>query len=221
MSCGTNKILVVISTIIFIYICEEMYFERIEFKIKMELPSTCKKLAYYYIHYNGNIYQALNETSYKCSKGNKVFIVKIKEAISKVDYKREFIILQEEFTSIWLKMLCNIVIFAKENGSSLRIENHESEDVIARSLTKITNIITLMNIEQSYNNAEFIGMQIFVFIIPMIAVPLSRFYNYNLLVDLNVEDIYKSIQAQNLTAMLIFASNLGALFIHWIRKQSI
>jgi chromosome segregation ATPase len=36
--------------------------------------------------------------------------------------------------------------------------------------------------------------------------------------DMNIADIYNSIQAQSLSALILFSSNLSALFIHWMRK---
>lgn len=96
--------------------------------------------------------------------------------------------------------------------------NASDNDVISSNLKRLTSIVTFLNIEQSYNDAELMGMQIFVFIAPFIVIPLSKWYNTSLLIDLNMEDIYKSVQAQSLTAIMLLTSNAGALLIHWMRK---
>jgi hypothetical protein len=78
--------------------------------------------------------------------------------------------------------------------------------------------VTFLNIEQGYNDAELLGMQVFVFFAPFLVIPMTKWYNSSLLIDLNLGNIYQSIEAQNLTAIMMVISGLGALFIHWMRK---
>jgi len=90
--------------------------------------------------------------------------------------------------------------------------------VISNNLKRLTNIVTFLNIEQGYNDAELLGMQIFVFFAPFIVTPMTRWYNAGLLTDFNTVDIYRSIEARSLTAIMLFISCVGAIFIHWMRK---
>lgn len=215
-----HKVLCVLSTLIFVYLCEQTYFELYEKKIKRDLPSTLKKLTHYYNHYKGNIIPALEDTSSKCPASNRVYLVKMKEALCKPDHTKQIEELEQRMPTIWLKMLCRLVLFAKENGGAVSggSDQRGRDDVIADSLKRLTGMVTLLNIEQGYNDAELLGMQIFVFFAPFMVIPVTRWYNSSLLIDLRLGDIYGSIQAQSLTAIMMFISGFGALFIHWMRK---
>jgi hypothetical protein len=207
-----HKVLCILSTMVFVYLCEQCYFELYEKQIGMDLPNTIKKLTHYYSHYKGNVMPALEDTISRCPKSNRVYLVKIKEALLKPDYENQIAGLENRMPVIWLKILCRLMLFAKENGRGA------DEDVITNNLKRLTNIVTFLNIEQGYNDAELLGMQIFVFFAPFFIIPVTKWYNTSLLIDLNLGDIYKSIEAQNLTAIMLITSGLGALFIHWMRK---
>lgn len=215
-----HKVLSIFSTIIFVYLCEQTYFEIYEKRIKKDFPNTLKKLTHYYNHYKGNVIPALEDTISRCPKSNRVYILKIKEALLKPEYERQVEELEHKMPTIWLKMLCRIILFAKENGGSVSESSGKapSGDVISNNLKRLTNIVTFLNIEQGYNDAELLGMQVFVFFAPFLVIPMTKWYNTSLLIDLNMGDIYGSIQAQSLTAIMLFLSGLGALFIHWMRK---
>lgn len=215
-----HKVLCSFSTFIFVYLCKESYFEIYEKRIKKDLPNTLKKLTHYYNHYKGNIIPALEETISRCPKSNRIYILKIKEALLKPDYERQVEELEHKMPTIWLKMLCRLILFAKENGGAVSESNGKaiSGDVISNNLKRLTNIVTFLNIEQGYNDAELLGMQVFVFFAPFLVIPMTKWYNTSLLTDLNMGDIYGSIQAQGLTAVMLFISGLGAIFIHWMRK---
>lgn len=215
-----HKVLCVFSTIIFIYLCEQSYFEIYEEQIKKDLPNTLKKFTHYYNHYQGNVLPALEDTAVRCPKSNRVYILKIKEALSRPEYERQIEELEHKMPTIWLKMLCRLVLFAKENGGAVSESSRKShsEDVISNNLRRLTNIVTFLNIEQGYNDAELLGMQAFVFFAPFLVIPLTKWYNSNLLIDIDMENIYGSIQAQGLSATMLFICGLGALFIHWMRK---
>lgn len=214
-----HKALCILSTVIFAYLCEQSYFELYEKKIKRDLSNTLKKLTHYYNHYKGNIIPALEDTISKCPGSNRIFILKIKEALVKPDYERQIEELERRMPVIWLKMLCRLVLFAKENGGAAGSDgNTANGDVISGSLKRLTSIVTFLNIEQGYNDAELLGMQIFVFFSPFLVIPVTRWYNESLLIDLNLGSIYSSVEAQSLTAIMLFISSFGALFIHWMRK---
>lgn len=208
-----HKALCCFSTLIFVFLCKESYFELYEKRIKKDLPDTLKKLTHYYNHYNGNIIPALEDTISRCPKSNRIYVIKIKEALMKPDYQRQIEELEDKMPVIWLKMLCRLILSAKENGGK-----SYGGDVVSNNLKRITNIVTFLNIEQGYNDAELLGMQIFVFFTPFLVIPLTKWYNTSLLSDLNMGDIYGSIQAQGLTAIMMFISGIGAIFIHWMRK---
>lgn len=208
-----HKALCSFSTMIFVYLCKESFFEVYEKQIKKDLPDTLKKLTHYYNHYKGNIVPALEDTITRCPKSNKVYLIKIKEALMKPDYQRQIEELEGKMPVIWLKMLCRLILSAKENGG-----RSSEGDAVSNNLKRITNIVTFLNIEQGYSDAELLGMQVFVFSAPFLVIPLTKWYNTNLLSDLNMGDIYGSIQAQGLTAIMMFIGGIGAVFIHWMRK---
>lgn len=206
-----HKILCILSTLTFTYLCEQSYFELYEKRIKKDFPGTIKKLSHYYGHYGGNVIPALEDTALRCPRSNSIYILKIKEALLKPDYKRQIEELEDKMPTIWLKMLCRLIMFAKENGEA-------EEAVISNNLKRLANIVTFLNIEQEYNDAELLGMQFFVFFVPLLVIPVTGWYNANLLIGLDVADIYRSIEAQSMTAIMLFMSSLGALFIHWMRR---
>jgi len=215
-----HKVLCFFSTIIFMYMCEQVYFEIYEKRIGRDLSNTIKKLTHYYSHYNGNVIPALEDTIGRCPKSNRAHILKIKEALAKPDYVEQMEIVKNRMPTIWLQILCRILLIAKENGgvSTGKKDKHPEEDMILNNLKRLNGIVTFINIEQGYNDAELLGMQVFVLLAPFLVIPVTRWYNTNLLVDLNLADIYRSIEAQNLTAIMMVVSGLGALFIHWMRK---
>lgn len=215
-----HKVLCAFSTFIFVYLCEQSYFEIYESKIGKDLPNTIKKLTHYYNHYKGNIIPALEDTISRCPKSNRVFILKIKEALLKPDYEKQIEKLENRMPVIWLKILCRLILFAKENGgvASKKDNKLQREDVISSNLKRLTGIVTFVNIEQGYNDAELLGMQIFVFFAPFLVIPMTKWYNASLLIDFNMGSIYESMEAQNLTAIMMVISGLGAIFIHWMRK---
>lgn len=215
-----HKVLCIFSTIVFVYMCEQSYFEIYEKKIGRDLPYTIKKLTHYYNHYKGNVLPALEDTISRCPKSNRVYMVKIKEALLKPDYEDQIARLEDRMPVIWLKILCRLILFAKENGRGVPEKDNmqSSEDVITNNLKRLTNLVTFLNIEQGYNDAELMGMQIFVFFAPFMVIPVTQWYNASLLIDLHMGDVYKNIEAQNLTAIMMITSGIGALFIHWMRK---
>lgn len=215
-----HKTLCVFSTMTFVYLCGQSYFEMYEKRIKRDFPNTIKKFTHYYNHYKGNVIPALEDTIARCPKSNSVYILKIKEALLRPDYEKQIEELESKMPTVWLKMLCRLILFAKENGGVV-LENTgkpENRNVISNNLKRLANIVTFLNIEQGYNDAELLGMQIFVFFAPFLVIPITKWYNASLLIDLNLSDVYGSIQGQSLTAIMLFVSGFGALFIYWMRK---
>ena len=208
-----HRVLCGFSAFIFMYLCKESYFEIYEKRIKRDLPDTLKKLTHYYNHYRGNIIPALEDTVSRCPRSNRIYMIEIREALMKPDYQVQIEELEGKMPMIWLKMLCRLILSAKENGGM-----SSEGDTVANNLKRMTNIITFLNIEQGYNDAELLGMQIFVFFTPFLVIPLTKWYNISLLSGLNIGDIYGSIQAQGLTAIMMFISGVGTIFIHWMRK---
>lgn len=215
-----HKLICVASTLVFVYLCGQTYFEVQEKRIKRDLPGTLKKLVHYYNHYKGNMNAVLQATIDKCPKSNRVYLYKIAESLEKPEYELHMEKLEDTMPSVWLKMLCRLLVFAKSNGGKVvgNINDDLRGDVISNNLKRLSGIVTLLNIEQSYNDAELLGMQIFVFFAPFVAIPLSKWYNASLLADLNMGNIYNSVQAQSLTAIILMTANIGAVFIHWMRK---
>lgn len=215
-----HKILCLFSTLIFVYMCEQAYFEVYEKRIARDLPNTIKKFTHYYSHYHGNVIPALEDTIARCPKSNRAHVLKIKEALSKPDYVEQLEMVKNRMPNIWLQILCRIVLIAKENGGAPAEKKDKSsgEDMISNNLKRLTGIVTFINIEQGYNDAELLGMQVFALLAPFLVIPATKWYNSSLLIDLNLADIYRSIEAQNLTAIMMVVSGLGALFIHWMRK---
>lgn len=179
-----------------------------------------KKLVHYYGYHKGNVQNALEDTILRCPKSNSIYMIRISEALRSTDYEKQIEILEEKMPLKWLKLLCRLLLFAKENGGAADPARVEAgrDDVIATNLKRLTHMVNLLNIEQGYNDAELLGMQVFVFFAPFLVIPVTRLYNSCLLADLQLGNIYESLEAQNLTALMIVISGAGAIFIHWMRK---
>lgn len=200
--------------------CKESYFDIYEKRINKDLPNTLKRLTHYYNHYKGNIIPALEDTILRCPKSNRIYLVKIKEALLKPDYEMQIEELEQKMPGTWFKMLCRLILFAKKNGGTFseNSEAYQREDVVSNNLKRLTSIVTFIDIEQGYNDVELYGMQIFIFFAPFLVIPMTKWYNTSLLLDINMHNIYDSVQAQSLTAIMMSLSGLGAIFIHWMRK---
>ncbi len=215
-----HKLLSLVSAVIFVYLIVDIYFEIKEKRIKKEIPNTLKVLSHYYSHYHGNVVAALDETITRCAANNKVFLLRLRDAILSADSQRQVERLEAVMPSVWLKMLCRLMHFAKENGGHAALPGAQDRqaDVIARNLKRLNHCITRLSIEQEFNNVELLSMQLFVFLFPYFVIPISQWYNTSLLRDIDMDSIYGSIQAQSLTAAMMMISNLGTVFIHWMRK---
>lgn len=216
------------STIIFMFLCYEYYFDWLEKKIKTQLPRCCRKLAHYYSHYQGNIVLALKAVEEKGPNTTKLFMSKIRQALESVNIENEIKKLKSELPYSWLKMLCVLLMLGKSNGvntsysinsSEFDIEKNNSRDELEQSLRRITNIIYLINIEQGKNNAELFFIEIFMFISPYFFVIVTDIFNRQILTEMNAMDVYQGIQAQTLKALMFLVGNIATLFIHWLRKQ--
>ena len=129
--------------------------------------------------------------------------------------------LQKQMPTIWLKMLCVLLMSAKRQAylRSKRIAVQTMKnDPISLSMRKMINTINAINIEQKHNTAKLIGYQIFSFLAPIITIPFVRLYyvKFNSLIDLG--NPYGDVIAQTLAALLLLSGNAVALYIHWLRK---
>lgn len=221
-----HKLFALASTLIFGYSLQDLYFEYLEVRVKKALPKTTKKLSHYYTHYNGNLIPALKETEDKCPVEVRRYLVKIRKALLTGKPKEEIEALKNSFPFVWFRMLASITYMAKEKGTGAPEAGRESiqagrSNMIGRSLSKITNILSFINVQQGYNDAELKYIQIFLYFAPLLFIVASDWVNARILVEMNMQDVYQGIKAQNLKSYLFITSNLSALFIHWMRKQQI
>lgn len=215
-----HKLFAVISTMIFGYSLQDLYFEQIENKIKQSLPKTTKKLSHYYTHYKGNVIPSIKETEEKCPEEAKLYLVKIRKALLSGKPGEEIEALKNNFPFVWFRMLASLIYMAKEKGIGVET-NGSQTNMIGKNLTKITNILNFMNVQQGYNDAELKYIQLFLYFSPFIFIFASDWINAKILIEMNMQDVYQGIKAQNIKAYIFVTANLSALFIHWMRKQQI
>lgn len=218
-----HKLFAVISTLIFAYSIQDLYFEYMEEKIKQVLPKTTKKLSHYYTHYKGNVLPAIKETEEKCPLESKHYLIKIRKALMSNDPDLEIAALKSTFPFVWFRMLTSILYMAKKKGNGIESNTVEPDDknLIGKNLMKITNIVNFINVQQGYNDAELKYIQLFLYLSPFLFIFASDWINAKILIEMNMLDIYQSIKAQNIKSYIFIAANLSALFIHWMRKQQI
>ncbi|MGE5629800.1 MAG: hypothetical protein ACM3TR_01745 [Caulobacteraceae bacterium] len=218
-----HNILIISAAVLFFIILRESYFESQEKSIKENLPKLIRKILHYYTHYNKNIVAALQETEKRCPVNMRIFVIKIRMALESEDYEHDIDELKENMPSIWLKMLCVLMLIAKRQGvkdfegdsSSIGYE----KDPISLNLQKMIKMINFINIEQKQNTAKLIGYQIGCFLTPFVTLPVVSLYYSKLDKLMNLGNPYGDITAQTLAAVLLFSGNAGALYIHWLRKM--
>lgn len=220
-----HRLFAVVSTAMFAYSIQDLYFEHLEQKIKQVLPKTTKKLSHYYIHYYGNVLPAIKETEERCALESKYYLIKIRKSLMSNNTEVEVEALKSTFPFVWYRMLTSLLYMAKKKGNGIErkadvnTSQTDNSNLIGKNLMKITNIVNFINLQQGYNNAELKYIQVFLYFAPFLFIFGSDLINGKILMEMNMQHVYKSVTAQNLKAYLFLASNLSALFIHWMRKQ--
>jgi hypothetical protein len=215
-----HKIFAALSTLIFGYSLQDLYFELLEYKVKQSLPKATKKLSHYYTHYKGNVIPAIKETEEKCPEEARLYLIKIRKALLSGKPGEEIEALKATFPFVWFRMLASIIYMAKEKGSGEEADG-KNANMIGKSLSKITNILNFINVQQGYNDAELKYIELFLYLSPFLFIFASDWINAKILIEMNMQDVYRGIEAQNMKANIFLAANLSAFFIHWMRKQQI
>lgn len=210
-----HKLFAAVSALLFGYSIYDLYFEYMEQQIKRSLPKTTKKLSHYYTHFRGNVIPAIRETEEKCAPEAQLYLFKIRKALLAGNPKAETEQLKKSFPFVWYRMLASILYMAKEKGMGTE------ENLFGKNLNKITNILSFINVQQGYNDAELKHIQFFLYFSPILFIFASDWVNARILIEMNMQDVYQGINAQNIKSYLFLASNFSALFIHWMRKQQI
>jgi hypothetical protein len=197
-----------------------------EKKIKRVLPKTTKKLSHYYAHFRGNVIPAMKETEEKCPVESKYYLIKIRKALMSDNTDKEIAALKSSFPFVWFRMLTSILYMAKKKGNGIekavdKSIDSESSNLIGKNLMKITNIVNFINVQQGYNDAELKYIQLFLYFSPFLFIFASDWINAKILIEMNMQEVYQGIKAQNIKSYIFMAANLSALFIHWMRKQQI
>lgn len=216
-----HKVLAVVSSMIFIYILHGNYFERLENKIREELPELGNSIEHYYTHHDGNLIAALESAELRTKPELKVFVAKIKEIFKNEDYLENINVLKSNMSNFWLQILCTILSIAKEKGGKIiKVNtNGERENVISEVLEKLSNIIEFNNIQQGYDNAEMKQYEFMTFLAPYGIIFVTKFYYAYFSKYIDVMSAYETVEAKTYVAMIFLFGNLGTLFIHWVRRS--
>lgn len=215
-----HKLLSALSAMIFAYSLQDLYFEQLEKKVKLALPKTTKKLSHYYTHYKGNVIPTLKETEERCPVEARLYLVKIRKALLSGQPGDEIDSLKKTFPFAWFRMLASIIYMAKEKGIGIDTDASQT-NLIGKNLMKMTNILNFINVQQGYNDAELKYIQLFLYFAPFLFILASDWINSKILIEMNMQEVYQGIKAQNIKAYIFISANLSALFIHWMRKQQI
>ncbi|MFZ5352214.1 MAG: hypothetical protein ACOZCL_05755 [Bacillota bacterium] len=225
-----HLLLSIFSTAIFVYLCSEYVFESMEASIRNELPSCCKKLAHYYNHYRGNIILAVKAAETKGPEKTRPYMLRLRKALESVNIKEQAAELRQNVQYTWIRMLYMLLVMCKLYGTPYEeMKNTEPDDgsvkkntesnMFERNLRRITNVLSRLNVEQGYNDAELKGIELFMFASPYFFIMASHMFNGSIMREMNMGNVYGSIEAQTMKALMFFIGNLSALFIHWMRKQ--
>lgn len=205
------NIFVLLSGLIFGYTYIDIRIELIENKFKNEFTRATRKLRYYLIH-TKNITKAVEKTIDKAPESAKGYFRELLSSLNSYDVKAACDELKIRFPHDWLKMLSNLMYYCKING--------DNEKSVSKNLSKLTNIIEFQNLQQGYDNVELLGAQIFVFVLPIIGIPLVQSVNSVFMNAVEQPNIYAMQEANIEAAKILFVANIGTLFLSWLRKNS-
>lgn len=204
------NVLVIFSTILFAINYLDIRLELLAKKFRDDVPKTVRRLRYYLLD-TKNISKALKKTVKRSPNTTRYYMEKLSEAVDSLDYKKEIEKVKDLTKAEWLKMLCNILVYCKKNG--------DEEQVISNNLSKVTKIVEFVNVQQGLDNAEILWTQIFVFILPLIGIPLVQAFNGIIFEAMEQQNLYMNYQANVKAASILLVSNISTLFISWMRKN--
>lgn len=209
------------ATAVFLYVQLENYFEALENKVKYELPNICDKISHYYDHLDGNLLHVLKKTEERVSSNSRVYISRIKDALSSDNYEIELMKVKNSMPIMWLKILCMIILFAKRNGGTIYDESNrkQNRNIMAEVLEVYSIIIDFNNLQQGYIDAEMKGYENLLLYAPFATVIVVKGYYKYFSKYIDVISVYDGIEAKSLVALLFFFSSAGALFLHWLRSN--
>lgn len=205
------NMLIVISTLIFLYIYLDFRIEWIKKKVNKDVPKTTRKLRYYLIN-TKNVEVALAKTEEKAPETTKIFISKLKEAVESEDFKTNIKKIKDSSNTEWMKIICTLIESYKLYG--------DEENVITKNLKKTTKTIEFINLQQGLDNSALLGFQIFIFFLPLIAIPGIQLFNQRLMIAFEQSQILGNLEGQIMIGQIIFVSNIFTLLLSWIRKNN-
>ena len=205
------NILIIFSTILFGLNYLDIRLEILSKKFRDDVPKTVRRLRYHLLD-TKNISKALEKTVKRSPQTTKYYMERLNKAVDSLEYEKEIEEIKKLTKAEWLKMLCNIIVYCKKNG--------DEEQVISNNLSKITRIVEFINVQQGLDNAEILWTQIFVFIIPLVGIPLVQMFNNVLFQAMEQQNVYLNYQASIKAATILLVSNVSTLFISWMRKNS-
>lgn len=204
-------VLIVLATIVFMGCYLDRRLENIHAKTQSDIPKTTRKLRYYLIH-TKNINKALEKTELKAPDTTRMYIRKMKDAVASKDIKGNIDKLKKEIKAEWLKMISNLVYYCKING--------DSDNIVTSNLSRVTNVIEFINLQQGLDNASLKGAQNFVMFVPLIAIPGIQLFNTSLFNALDSPSLIDTLSSQTMAAGILLFSNIATIFISWIRKST-
>lgn len=204
-------ILIVISTLIFLWNYLDVRLELIKRQATNDIPKTTRKIRHYLTH-TKNISKALDLTEKKAPATTKHQINRMKNAINSPNPKEEMDKFTKSVSDEWLKIESKLIYYCKING--------DVDQSVSKNLNKVTNIIDFVNLQQGLDNAEILWSQIFVFILPLVGLPYIQYFNDMLFESFEQTNLYLTTGANIEAAKILFMSNLFTVFIAWIRKNN-
>lgn len=204
------ELLIIISTIIFMFNYIDIRLELIQNRFRSDIPKTIRKLRFYLIH-TQNISKALEKTILKSPDSTKIYMQKLKKAVDSENVIYELNQIKKNTKFEWLNMLCTLVQFSKIYG--------DKDKIASKNFKRVINVIELININKGRDNAEMVGSQIFIFIMPLICIPGIQYFQKFLTESLGTPNVALNQNSMIKAAQILLISNLLSLFIAWIRKN--
>ena len=205
------NMLIVISTMTFIYNYIDIRLELIHKKISTDIPNTTNKMRYYLKH-TKNIEMALSKTEKRSPGTTKSFVVKLNDAVRSENYTEEIDKIKDGTNAEWVKIICTLVKSCKVHGNK--------DGVIGDNFKKTTSTINFINIQRGLDNSAILGIQIFVFFLPIFAIPGIKMFSMQMMSAFEQSSSTGSIEGQIKIAKIILQSNVCTLILSWIRKNN-
>lgn len=212
-----QKLIVGLSSVLFIYLNFERKLEKISDALHDDLIDAIEKFLHHYHISKGAVVYALEKTIERSRKNIRPFLNAFYDAFQDADQENKIIILKSEMPNNWLSTFLEIITKGKVEGYN----SASGIDPIAGELQAHLGTLTQYMNNKLRQDAKLMNNQTFCIVAPLVVIPLALLINRNMVTYLEMANPYDTVTAKNISSLLLLFGNAGGLLIHWVRKFSV